>query len=142
MKLKSEYKELLDMAKEALESAYAPYSKSKVGAAIRTKEGGIFAGCNVENSSFSVTTCAEGNAIAAAVLYEGPQMEIDSIAVISKNVYGEETAITPCGACRQAIVEFSKCANVIFIEENGEVKVELIGNLLPHSYSSKTFKDN
>jgi cytidine deaminase len=82
--------------------AYAPYSKLHVGASLITAKGNIYSGCNVENSSFGLTSCAERNAIFAAIAEEGAGMTIVSIAVTADS----PLAISPCGACRQVIAEF------------------------------------
>jgi cytidine deaminase len=95
-------------------NAYAPYSSFRVGAALRTGSGGLYAGCNVENSAFPVGGCAERHAIAAAVAAEGQAMRIVAIAVAAFDPTGESVACAPCGACRQAIIEFGPTARVTF----------------------------
>lgn len=139
--MKSEYKELVTMARKALENSYSPYSKSKVGAAILTKGGGVYVGCNIENASFPITSCAEKNAISAAISAEGPQMEIQAISIACINTKNKKVPITPCGACRQAIIEFGKSADVIYTDDAGDVITRSINDLLPYSYSAKTLKD-
>jgi cytidine deaminase len=93
---------LLELAEQAKENAYVPYSKFKVGAALLTKSGKVYTGCNVEVASFGATNCAERTAIFKAIS-EG-ETEFEKIAVASSN--DDETF--PCGICRQVIVEFSK----------------------------------
>ncbi len=93
--------ELYEKAKKVSENAYAPYSNYKVGAALRTKNGKIFTGCNVENSSYGLTNCAERNAIFKAISEGESEFEEMIIYVKSGNIP------TPCGACRQVISEFS-----------------------------------
>ena len=85
------------MARTAMKSAYSPYSKIKVGAALRTKEGKIFTGCNIENVSYGLTICAERVALFNAIL-EGFD-EFESIAITSSS----DEAFPPCGACRQVL---------------------------------------
>jgi homotetrameric cytidine deaminase len=85
-----------------MKNAYAPFSNFRVGAAILTTKGQVFAGCNVENSSYGLTNCAERTAIFSAVAKAGPQLEIVAVAVV--NDQGEPCS--PCGACRQVIYEF------------------------------------
>jgi cytidine deaminase len=87
---------------KAGKKAYAPYSKLHVGASLITAKGNVYSGCNVENSSFGLTSCAERNAIFAAISEEGPGMTIVAIAVTADS----PLAISPCGACRQVIAEF------------------------------------
>jgi cytidine deaminase len=98
---------LLHIAEAALQYAYAPYSRFKVGAALAAKDGRIFTGCNIENSSYGLTLCAERVALAKAVS-EGHR-DFTAIAVAS----GSGSPITPCGACLQALYEFSPALRVI-----------------------------
>ena len=94
------YKELMDNAKEASKASYSPFSRFAVGAAVLTTSGKIFRGCNVENSSFGLTNCAERTAIFKAVS-EG-EKEILAVAIYSPNA----DSCYPCGACRQVLFEF------------------------------------
>src|SRR5579864_8760018 len=87
--------QLLWAAHAAMKNAYAPYSKFKVGAALLTSSGEIFAGCNVENASYGMTNCAERTAIFSAVARLGPKMEICAIAIVNH----EDAPCSPCGAC-------------------------------------------
>src|ERR1700690_2023256 len=93
---------LLRSAGKVMKNAYAPFSNFRVGAAILTSKGQIFVGCNVENSSYGMTNCAERTAIFAAIAKDGPDLEIRAIAVV--NDHG--VPCSPCGACRQVIYEF------------------------------------
>jgi len=99
--------DLITAAREARENAYVPYSKFKVGAALRTASGRVFRGCNVENLSFGLTICAERNAVFAAVAAGETQFE--TIAVVADSVQ----PVTPCGACRQVLIEFSSDLQVV-----------------------------
>ena len=92
---------LLRAARKAAKNAYAPFSKFRVGAAILTTKGEVFVGCNVENSSYGMTNCAERTAIFSAVAKSGPGLEIQAVAVV--NDLG--TPCSPCGACRQVMIE-------------------------------------
>ena len=92
-----EDKELIEVAKKYREFSYSPYSKFKVGAAVLTKKGNVYGGCNIENSSYPVTNCAERTAIFKAVS-EG-EKEFEAIALIADT----EGPCSPCGACRQVI---------------------------------------
>jgi cytidine deaminase len=120
--------ELYDLAREASASAYAPYSKFYVGAAIRTKRGEVFQGCNVENASYGLTCCAERSAIFAAVTAEGSEMRIKEVAV-----YVKSTMASPCGACRQVIAELGESARVLFTRGNVLVDTT-IAELLPSHF--------
>ncbi len=83
--IEKENKALLRVAASALKKAYATYSRFKVGAAVKTRAGGTYAGCNVENASYSIVSCAERNAIAAAVLAEGPRVKITAVALDARD---------------------------------------------------------
>jgi len=128
--MEKDIKELYDAAWEVKKRAYAPYSDFHVGSALRTKSGKIFAGCNVENSSYGVTICAERNAIFKMVS-EGEQ-EISDILVIGDT----EKFLPPCGACRQVIAEFSeKNTRVIMCNKEGDFKESTVGEILPFGFS-------
>ncbi|MES2571657.1 MAG: cytidine deaminase [Verrucomicrobiota bacterium] len=94
------FDELFKLAWQTREKAYAPYSQFRVGAAVLTRDGAVFCGCNVENLSFGLTICAERAAIFAAVA--AGATELSAIAIVSESA----TPITPCGACRQVMAEF------------------------------------
>lgn len=122
-------RELLKLAREAAEKAYAPYSRFQVGAALECADGRVFTGCNVENSALGCTMCAERTAIFKAVS-EG-QKQFTRIAI-----YGESADYCmPCGSCRQVMAEFSDgdlellCANA----SGGYVSYKL-SQLLPHAF--------
>ena len=89
---------LLESARRAQRNAYAPYSRFPVGAAVLAEDGRIFLGCNVENSSFGLTVCAERNAVAAAV--------VAGARPVAAAVVANQDNIVPCGACRQVLAEF------------------------------------
>ena len=120
-------------------NAYAPYSGFRVGAALATESGAVHRGCNVENSSFPVGNCAERNAIAAAVAAEGPSMRIAAIAIVALDPTGEPVACAPCGACRQAIIEFGPAAQVSFCADSQAERPTLATvqaeTLLPGAFS-------
>lgn len=123
------FDELVQRAKKARKHAYAPYSKYKVGAALATKSGRIFDGCNVENASFGATICAERGAIMQMIA--AGEDEPVALAVVTQ---GKEPA-APCGICRQVLAEFTKDMPIAMIGlgakdgEHGEV-VQL-ADLLP-----------
>ena len=128
--MEKEIKELYEAALKVKRRAYAPYSDFHVGSALRTKGGKIFAGCNVENSSFGVTICAERNAIFKMVS-EGEQ-EISSILVVGDT----KKTLSPCGACRQVIAEFSEeDTRVIMCNKDGDFKETTVGEILPFGFS-------
>lgn len=114
------------MAKQASENAYAPYSKFKVGAALLTKSGRVFLGCNVENASFGATICAERTAVSNAVS-EG-EREFLKIAV-----YASSNS-APCGICRQILAEFSKDIMVIFYDKEKNMIEKSVAELLPYGF--------
>ncbi|HUN46052.1 MAG TPA: cytidine deaminase [Stellaceae bacterium] len=124
---------LLQAAEAALRQAYARYSRFRVGAALLTAGGRVYRGCNVESISFPVGQCAERNAIAAAVLEEGPAMRIARL-LVTAEYRGQVAACTPCGACRQAIVEFGADATVLFRDAGGALLVRSAAELLPSSF--------
>jgi len=119
---------LLDAAKKASENAYAPYSKFKVGAALKTKEGKIFSGCNVENASYGLTMCAERVTIFKAIS-EGYQDFSEMTLYVDSDIL-----FTPCGACRQVIAEFS-CEMKITIVSRKKTLETSIKELLPYGFS-------
>jgi len=122
-----DYKKLVEMAYEAMENAYVPYSKFNVGAALLTKSGKVFTGCNVECASYGGTNCAERTAIFKAVS-EG-EKEFAAIAIVSKTM----DLTFPCGICRQVMSEFEDEMDVI-LAKNLDYKVFKLTELLPHMF--------
>ena len=120
--------ELLQQAWAVLENAHSPYSKMRVGAALRARDGRVFAGCNVENASFGLTICAERTAIGNAVA--GGVKEFDSVAIVSD----AGALLMPCGACRQVLSEFAPGLRVILAARNGERTEVSLDELLPRSF--------
>ena len=117
-------------ARSAAASAYCPYSRFRVGAAVLTGRGEIFAGCNVENASYGLTICAERNAVFQAVARSQDSLTISAIVIYTPT--SEPTA--PCGACRQVINEFGPDAVVISIcDGTGTIETRL-GGLLPRAF--------
>jgi cytidine deaminase len=125
-------KKLLAAARAAMKNAHAPYSNFKVGAALLTTKGKIFAGCNVENASYGMTNCAERTAIFSAVASLGSKMEIEEIVVVNNH----NVPCSPCGACRQVIYEFGPKAIVHFQAPDGP-KTLSISELLPEGFRLK-----
>ena len=123
--------ELMDMAKEAMKSAYAPYSHFSVGAAVETDDGEVYCGCNIENSSYGATICAERTAIFKAVS-EGYR-RITRIAICDSN----NSFAWPCGICRQVMSEFAVEDFYVILEDNGKLSNFFLKELLPNSFSGK-----
>jgi len=121
---------LIDAALAARASAYAPYSRFAVGAALRTTDGAIHAGCNVENAAYPEGTCAEAGAIAAMALAGGRR--IAEIVVAG----GGSAPCTPCGGCRQKLREFGTAETLVHIvDATGATLLRTsLADLLPHSF--------
>jgi len=118
---------LLGTAREARQHAYAPYSKFRVGAAVLVEDGRVFAGCNVENSSFGLTVCAERNAVAAAVVAGGRPI---AVAVVT-----DDDHVGPCGACRQVLAEFDQDMTVVLADRDGaDARSVSLRELLPAAF--------
>jgi len=122
-------RELVREAIEAKKNAYVPYSKFPVGAALLTKEGKVYRGCNIECASYGGTNCAERTAIFKAVS-EGDR-NIEAIAVVSDL----DDYTYPCGICRQVIVEYGRDIKLIIGKSEEEFKVYTINDLLPNSFT-------
>lgn len=121
-------KELIALARQARDMAYAPYSHFLVGAALLTRSGKVFTGANVENASYGLSVCAERVALFKAVS-EG-EREFEAIAVVT------EGGCTPCGACRQVLSEFGLDMRVIVADLQGNWTEWKLNELLPASFSS------
>ena len=121
-------KELLAAALAARKNAYAPYSKFAVGAAVRTADGKIFTGCNVENASYGLSCCAERCAIFAAV--GAGERKFTALCVVADT----KESVSPCGACRQVMTEF-KIPEIILANTNGDVKIYTPEELLPYGFT-------
>jgi cytidine deaminase len=124
----SEHDILISAARTAREHACAPYSNFRVGAAVRAKSGRIFTGCNVENSTYSLTLCAERVAIFKAIS-EG-ERGFDALAIVADT----ESLAPPCGACRQIIWEFCGDAEVILANLQGRVETYRMSVLYPKPF--------
>lgn len=122
--------ELLALARQARERAYAPYSGFQVGAALLARSGRVYTGCNVENASYPLVICAEQTAVVKAVS-EG-ERDFATIAVVTS------TGASPCGACRQVLREFGGAdgdLRVIIADTSGNVRVRTIAELLPDGFT-------
>ena len=123
-------KTIKDLYKSALnvrENAYVPYSNFKVGAAVLTEAGEIFCGCNVENSSFGLTVCAERNSIFSAVAHGHKSFKALLVVADSKE------PVKPCGACRQVMAEFGDF-DVFLANLKGNIEKTKVSELLPHAF--------
>lgn len=123
---------LIKAATEAREKAYAPYSKFRVGAALLTRTGRCYTGCNVENVSYGLTCCAERVALFKAVS-EG-ERDFSAIAITA----GTGEYCTPCGACRQALAEFGRDLKVLMANKHGKYRVMTVAELLPAAFEQNT----
>ena len=125
--------QLLTMAKEAMKKAYAPYSGFFVGAALLTKNGRVYTGCNIENGAFSPTNCAERTAFFKAVS-EG-EREFAAIAVVGGKGGTITGLCSPCGFCRQVILEFCGPDFMIYMgKENDGYEAAALRDLLPYGF--------
>lgn len=122
---------LIEQAKQAREFAHVPYSQFKVGAALKTKDGSVYTGCNVENASYGLTNCAERTAVFKAV--SSGNKDIEEIAIVADT----ENAVAPCGACRQVLSEFMAPEAVIVLSnlEGNTVKTTM-QELLPGAFQA------
>jgi cytidine deaminase len=126
--------ELIEAAAKARDRAFAPYSEFQVGAAVRTKGGKIFTGCNIESAAYSGTVCAERVAIWKAVS-EG-EKEFEQIAVVADT----QELTPPCGVCRQILWEFCGDVPVTFANLKGDVETVQMKDLLPRAFDTKFLK--
>jgi cytidine deaminase len=129
----SEFDALIAAARAARENAHAPYSNFRVGAALRAKSGRVFGGCNVENSTYGLTVCAERVAIFKAIS-EG-ERGFDAVAVVTD----AGTLTPPCGACRQLLWEFCGDVPVVLANLKGAVEVHRMKDLFPKPFDSSSF---
>lgn len=128
-----EYKDILDRAFGAMENAYVPYSNYSVGACVKTTDGKYFIGANIENAAYSPTICGERNAIFAAYSNGYRKQDIESIAIVTS---GKRIG-TPCGVCRQVLIELINLDTPIVLSNKTETRVTNIENLLPDSFNEE-----
>lgn len=124
--------ELTNLAREAMKSAYAPYSGYTVGAALLTEEGKVYLGCNIENSAHTPTCCAERTAFFKAVS-EG-ERNFKAIAVAGGYKGHIDGIFPPCGVCRQVMAEFCKPDFKILLVKKGGWEEKNLSELLPYSF--------
>jgi len=121
--------DLFEAARQAMAKAYAPYSKFPVGAALRTADGRVFTGANVEVAAYPEGWCAETTALGHYVMAGGG--EITEIAVVAERM----ARITPCGGCRQRLAEFAgPRAKLYLCDESGVVDTVSLGDMLPYGF--------
>lgn len=126
-------RKLLDLAMEAMQHAYAPYSGYKVGAALLCADGTVYQGCNIENASYSPTNCAERTAFFKAV-YDGHR-DFTAIAVCGGKDGVISGAFPPCGVCRQVMREFCGDGFTVYLAgKNGSYETLTLKQLLPYSF--------
>jgi cytidine deaminase len=126
-----EQRQLRELAQAAAANSYSPYSHFRVGAALLLTDGSIVTGCNVENCSYRLTSCAEQAAIARAVSERGPGIRLRAVVVANLN----NSASMPCGACRQTLSEFGDDdVLILYPGERGAEESTTLGALLPHAF--------
>jgi cytidine deaminase len=133
--LNKDFQKLINKAIEARLNSYAPYSKFSVGSALITKDGTIFTGCNIENASLGLSICAERVAIYKAV--SSGYKSFKALAIIGDT----DDPCTPCGACRQVILEFSPDMEVIMTNLHQKIKITKAKELLPDMFQGENLKN-
>jgi cytidine deaminase len=121
------------LAAAVAEHSYSPYSKFRVGAALLLEAGETVTGCNVENCSYRLTSCAEQAAIARAVSEFGPGVRLRAVAVANLN----DAASMPCGACRQTLAEFGGDGTLVLYPGERGPEETTLGELLPHAFRAE-----
>ncbi|ASB61615.1 cytidine deaminase [Bacillus sp. A053] len=128
--------ELITEALKARDMAYAPYSKFQVGAALLTKDGKVYKGCNIENAAYSMCNCAERTALFKAVSEGDTEFQMLAVAADTPG------PVSPCGACRQVISELcTKDVVVVLTNLQGQIKEMTVEELLPGAFSSEDLHD-
>ena len=139
--LNEKQKRLVDEAERAMLNAYSPYSKFNVGAAIMTKNGAIYPGCNYENAAYGSTICAERNAVGNMIVNGEYQPEM--IAIIAKGeAFDVPTPIVPCGDCRQVMNEMAQISGGLEIimcnTKKDKIEIQQLAELIPKSFGPET----
>ncbi|MEX0346303.1 MAG: cytidine deaminase [Rhizobiaceae bacterium] len=128
-------RDLFDAAKAAMAKSYSPYSAFPVGAALRTGDGRIFSGCNIENASYPEGWCAETTALSHLIMDGGG--DVSEILVIAEKM----PRVTPCGGCRQRLAEFAGPDTPLHLcDNNGVVETTTLGALLPLGFDGDVLK--
>ena len=130
-----DYKSLMQAAQKARNNSYSPYSHFRVGAALLTKSGKVYTGCNIENAAYSATNCAERTAIFKAV--SDGERDFVAIAIIGGREGETADFCAPCGVCRQVISEFCPKDFEIVLGNEQKFEVYTLDQLLPLSFSDK-----
>lgn len=133
---KRELQSLIDIAIEARERAFAPFSNFRVGAAVETEDGEVYTGCNVESASYGLTVCAERVAIWKAIS-EGARC-FGRLVIVADT----ERLTPPCGTCRQIIWEHCRNTTIVLANLRGETETVDIKYLLPHAFDAKFLKES
>ncbi|GKT13986.1 Cytidine deaminase, homotetrameric like protein [Aduncisulcus paluster] len=127
--ISSHQKDLLTRAVTASKMAYCPYSHFSVGACVETETGDLYDGCNIENASFGLSICAERTAVFSAVAHG--MKKIKTIAIVADT----KGPVSPCGACRQVIAEFSDDSTVVILGNmEGTTAIMSIKDILPYGF--------
>lgn len=135
--MKEQHKDIIDKAFEAMENAYAPYSNYHVGACVKTRDGKYHIGANIENASYGLTNCAERSTLFHVYSLGYRKEDIEKMALVT----GGKTLGTPCGACRQVMVELlGKDTPIIISNKQGDIMVTNIKELLPFSFTDEDLK--
>lgn len=130
--------ELIRLAKDAMQHAYAPYSGFKVGAALLTADGKVYPGCNIENAAYTPSNCAERTAFFKAV-YAG-ERDFTAIAVVGGKDGVIEDVFPPCGVCRQVMQEFCAPSFMIYMgRSDGTYVAESLGAMLPYGFTADKY---
>ena len=128
------YDHLIEQAKEALKDAYAPYSGFKVGAALLSRSGRIYSAGNIENAASGAGICAERAALARAIA--SGEREFEAIAIVGNAV----EPVSPCGICRQSLIEFGEDIVVIMSNAKGDALTATVSDLLPKAFTGKCLR--
>jgi cytidine deaminase len=134
MKKENDLDQLIEKAKEARKQAYASYSNFLVGAAVISESGKIYTGCNIENSSFGLTICAERVALFKAVS-EG-EKEVKILALVTDT----QTPVWPCGACRQVLAEFDRELLIVSSNLKGQKEEKKLSEIFPEAFDKRSMK--
>jgi cytidine deaminase len=131
---KNDIKGLVAAARAAQRNAYAPYSKFPVGAALLADDGTVVTGCNVENSSYGLSCCAERNAVSAAV--SCGKRGLVAVAIAADTA----VPVAPCGACRQVLSEFNPRMTVVMVAKDGRTKTARLDRMLPYAFGPRQLR--
>lgn len=129
-----QYSALVEEAKKAMQNAYCPYSNFSVGAALLTRDGRIYRGCNVENASYGASNCAERTALFSAIA-DGA-VDFKAMAIVSSS----EEYTYPCGICRQVIGELMPKGKLVFSGQNNQYQELTLKDLLPYAFTKDDLK--